>query len=286
MNLFGGTPDPLSLPLARDGELQIPDGQCFVMGILNATPDSFSDGGDLDDASVLDHRIRQMINDGADVLDVGGESTRPGHAPVDADKETARVVRVISAIRAMDSRIPISIDTQKAVVAGAALAAGADLVNDVSGLGQPAMGRLVSDAGCSVVLMRNESCHGDVVTSCRSQLQAAMVRAQTAGIQSGCIVLDPGLGFGDRPGADPEDNLALIDRIPDYAMGRPVLIGASRKRFVGAMMGGEPDPLNRVETSVELAVRAAKAGARLVRVHDVAETVTALADAGYHTPVA
>ncbi len=281
MSILGPVAEPRVLPLAHGGELVIPRGQCLVMGILNATPDSFSDGGELDTPLALEARIRQMLEEGADILDVGGESTRPGHEPVSAGEELTRVLPVIEAIRRINEQIPISIDTRKTRVARLALEAGASLVNDVSGLGEPGMGRLVADAGCSIVLMRSETCHGDVVTSTRSQLQAAMVRARTSGIPDHCLVLDPGLGFGERPGASVEDNLALIDRIADYNMGRLVLIGASRKRFAGAMIGGAPNPLDRVEASVKLAVRAAQAGASIVRVHDVQATVQALAASGF-----
>ena len=253
-----------------------PSDRCRVMGILNATPDSFSDGGELDDDAALDARIWAVLDEGADILDVGGESTRPGHDPVPADEETRRVVRVIRAVRRIDAEVPISIDTQKAAVARAALDAGASLVNDVSGLGDPDMAAVVRDAGCPVVLMRHKDLEGDIVAACRGELVGIVARARAAGIQDDRIILDPGLGFGARPGADPEDNLALVDRIADYAQGFPVLIGGSRKRFVGDMMG-EADPKHRLEGSLEVARRAVAAGAAIVRVHDVGATVRALA---------
>ncbi len=247
----------------------------LIMGILNATPDSFSDGGELADAAALDARIDALLGDGVDIFDIGGESTRPGHQQVSADEEIRRVVPVIEAIRARVPDAWISIDTQKARVARAALEAGADIVNDVSGLGEPAMGRLISDRGCSLIAMRRDDCHGDIIGSCRDQLRAIVVRAQSSGISTGQIILDPGLGFGERPGADPQDNMALIERVSDYAMARPVLIGASRKRFIGTITGIE-EPALRDAESARLARVAVDAGAAIVRVHNVAATRAAL----------
>lgn len=266
-------PEAVVLPLARGGHLVLD--RCRVMGILNATPDSFSDGGELEEAGAVEERVKAMLDAGVDVLDVGGESTRPGHEPVPADEEARRVVPVIHAIRRFDASVPVSIDTQKAPVARAALDAGADLVNDVSGLRDPNMASVVQEAGCAVVLMRNADLDGDIVTACRDELAVILDRAEAAGIPRDRTVLDPGLGFGKRPGPVVADNLALIDGVWGYALGRPVLIGASRKRFVGRWAGVEA-PKDRVGPSVELAVRAARAGASLVRVHDVAETVAAL----------
>lgn len=261
LGLQGGRERPLVHPL--------------VMGILNATPDSFSDGGSLDDARQRDDRIGAMLAAGADILDVGGESTRPGHEPVPPEEEIHRVVPVIEAVRRIDAGVPISIDTQKASVARAALRVGADFVNDVSGLGDPDMAGVVQEAGCSIVLMRREPLQGDPVEACRVRLEALTERAKAAGIGADRIILDPGLGFGDPPGPDPAANLALVDRIADYAMGHPVLVGASRKRFVGAI-AYEVEPARRVADSVAVAKRAVQAGAAIVRVHDVPETVAAL----------
>ncbi len=247
--------------------------RCLVMGILNATPDSFSDGGDLDEPDRRRARIKDLLAAGVDIFDIGGESTRPGFEEVGVDQEIARVLPVIRDIRA-SSDAWISIDTSKEPVAAAALDAGADFVNDVSGLGDQAMGRLVSNRGCSIVLMRHADCHGDIVEATRNQLQAHAVRARAAGISDGQIIIDPGLGFGERPGAHVDDNMALIDACG--RLGRhPVLIGASRKRFVGTLAGIQ-DPKGRDPVSVELAVRARDAGADILRVHDVAGTVAAL----------
>lgn len=249
------------------------------MGILNATPDSFSDGGDLQDPKVLKDRIRAMIQAGADILDVGGESTRPGHEEVPLLTELERVIPVIHAIRMQDKDVLVSIDTRKAGVADAALTAGANMVNDVSGFGDPDMPGVVKRRGCPVILMRNKDLDGDIVVACREELDDLVMKARRAGIPDGRVILDPGLGFGKRPGPSVEDNLALISGVADYAQGFQVLIGASRKRFVGAW-ADEPDVAKRDAASAELAVRAVRAGASIVRVHDVAATVAALKDAG------
>lgn len=259
----------------RDGRTRRID-RPLVMGILNATPDSFSDGGDLAHPVGLDARIGAMLQEGADILDVGGESTRPGHEPVPAEDERRRVVPVVRAVRTVDAQIPISIDTQKAAVAQAALDAGADLVNDVSGLADPRMGEVVRAAGCTIIAMRDQDLALPVVDGCRAELADVLRRTDQAGIDRDQVVLDPGLGFGDPPGGDPASNLALVDHVRDYDHGRPVLIGASRKRFIGTWMD-EPEPKRRVAGSVAVARRAVAAGAAIVRVHDVDPTVEALA---------
>jgi dihydropteroate synthase len=262
----------IDVPLVR-GRLRAD--RCLVMGILNATPNSFSDGGELARPHDLQTRIVAMIAAGADILDVGGESTRPGHEKVSAAQEMARGLPAIAAIRSADAEFPISIDTSKAEVAKAALAAGASLVNDVSGLGDPNMGKVVAAAGCAIVLMRHENIPGELVPGCRNELLQIMARAETAGIPAARMILDPGLGFGERPGASAAENMQLIDALADYSQGLPVLIGGSRKRFVGEMMG-ESDAKRRLSGSLEVALRARAAGAAIVRVHDVAETVAAL----------
>lgn len=267
--------DPL--PLAGGGVLTIPHIQ--VMGILNATPDSFSDGGEIDDPRVLEQRVESMLDVGVDIIDIGGESTRPGHDPVSADEELHRVLPVIGLVRHHDPGIPISVDTRKATVAEAALNAGASLVNDVSGLSDPDMAGVVRSLRCAYIAMRANDCVSPIVASCRRQLAFLVDRATKAGIPRSSIIVDPGLGFGTRPGASVEDNLALVDAATEYSLGRPVLIGASRKRFVGAI-SGEPDPKRRLTGSVAMAVRIAHAGAAIVRVHDVKETVEALIRVG------
>lgn len=266
---LGGT-----LPLARGRLLRID--RPLVMAILNATPDSFSDGGRLGTPQDVDEAIRKALGEGADILDVGGESTRPGHTPVPAQDEVRRILPVIASIRRIAPDAVVSIDTRKATVAAAALSAGADFVNDVSGLRDPEMPRVVREAGCALVWMRHADLAGaDVLAACRDQMAEGLRRAQAAGIPSGRVILDPGLGFGDPPGGDAHANLALLRGIALYAHGRPVLIGASRKRFVGALTG-QAEPSDRVAGSVAAAVEAVRAGAAIVRVHDVAATVTAL----------
>ena len=261
--------------LARGRKLSIQ--RPLVMAILNATPDSFSDGGELGDDAGIGRRIRAAVSEGADILDVGGESTRPGHVAVPADEELRRVLPVLAAIRRIAPRAVVSIDTRKAAVADAALEAGADFVNDVSGLGDPAMADVVRSAGCAVVLMRSGPLVGDPVDACGDQLAQLVRRAQTAGLSRDQLILDPGLGFGDPPGADAVANLALLRGVARYAQGLPVLIGASRKRFVGAL-SKEPVASRRVQGSVEAARQAVAAGASIVRVHDVAATVQAIRD--------
>lgn len=191
----------------------------------------------------------------------------------------------MSAIRRALPDAVVSVDTRKAAVADAALEAGADLVNDVSGLGDPAMADVVRRHGCAIVLMRNQPCAPPmpgqaldlqaVVEAARSQLAELLVAAQQAGIPEGAVVLDPGLGFGDPPGGDAGANVALLRNCAALSHGRPVLVGASRKRFIGRLTGVE-EPRQRVAGSVAAAVLAVESGAALVRVHDVAETAQAL----------
>jgi dihydropteroate synthase len=262
------------VPLARGRRLAID--RPLVMGILNATPDSFSDGGRLASPQAVDERIRRILADGADLLDVGGESTRPGHTPVAAAEEIRRVVPVIEAIRRLAPDAVVSIDTSKAAVAEAALAAGADLVNDVSALGDQGMAGVVREAGCAVVLMRHRPLRGtEVVAAAQAQLDALVISAVAQGIPEGAILVDPGLGFGDPPGGDVAANLALLRAGARLGGRRPVVVGASRKRFLGTMTG-EAVANRRVGASVAAAVLAVQGGADIVRVHDVKETVQAL----------
>ncbi|MGB0652916.1 MAG: dihydropteroate synthase [Thermoplasmatota archaeon] len=268
------------LPLAHGRSLAFD--HPLVMGILNVTPDSFSDGGRHDAPDSAAARAGQMLAEGADILDIGGESTRPGAAPVTAEDETARVVPAIDAIREAHPEAVISLDTSKAAVAAAGLAAGADLVNDVTGFGDPEMAGVVKEAGCAVVLMRDEDCPpGDLVAYHQRRFREMATKALGADIQREAIVLDPGLGFGKRPGADPVANGELVRRLPELTqVGYPVLVGASRKRFIGAATGVEAAD-QRVAGSVAAAVAAAVRGAAILRVHDVAPTVEALRMARY-----
>jgi len=257
----------------------------YVMGIVNVTPDSFSGdglfdgvgtgrGGDV--AAVAQARAFEAA--GADLIDVGGESTRPGHAPIDTATEIARVVPVIRAIAAAVS-IPISIDTSKATVAEAALAAGARVVNDVWALAaDPDLAGVVARAEVPVVLMNNRrgKTYTDLVPDVIADLAARVRFAEAAGVARSRIIVDPGIGF-DRTGAPDLDDLDLIDRLVELkVLGLPILIGPSRKRFIGRILAdtrGDAPPEERLEgTAAAVAVGIAR-GADIVRVHDVAPIV-------------
>jgi dihydropteroate synthase len=247
-----------------------------VMGIVNVTPDSFSDGGRFlapDDA--IAHGLR-LVAEGADLLDVGGESTRPGSDPVRADVELARVLPVIEALAAR-AGVPISIDTTKASVARAALAAGASMVNDVSAFrGDPDMAAVVAEAGVAVCLMhmlgrpktmQDDPRYDDVVSEVAAFLAERARAAEAAGVDRACICVDPGFGFGKTA----DHNLALLRRLDAIAaVGYPVLVGVSRKRFVGALARSERfDDAARVAGTVAANVAAFARGGWMFRVHDV-----------------
>jgi dihydropteroate synthase len=252
-----------------------------VMGIVNLTPDSFSDGGLLGDVeAALDH-ARAMVAAGAAMVDVGGESTRPGAAPVPEEEERARILPFV-ARAAAELGVPVSVDTRKAGVARAALAEGASVVNDVSALAfDPGMGEVVSSSGAGVVLMHMRgvpetmaalAAYEDVAAEVASELASAVERARRAGISDASVVLDPGLGFAKTPA----QSLELIARLePLHALGFPVLVGPSRKSFLGAVLGVPPD--RRVAGTVAACVVAYLGGARIFRVHDVEPVVQALA---------
>lgn len=253
-----------------------------VMGIVNATPDSFSDGGrHLAPEAALAH-ARRLVAEGADILDLGAESTRPGAAPVPAEVEIARLVPLIAALRA-EGAPPISVDTMKPRVARAAMAAGAAIWNDVTALRHaPDSLATAAELGCEVVLMhmqgepgtmQAEPRYDDVVAEVTDFLAARAEAAMAAGVARGRIWLDPGIGFGKHPTRHNLPLLARLDRI--VALGFPVLLGASRKRFIGAVDGGaEVD--QRLGGSLAAALHGASAGVAAVRVHDVRETVQAL----------
>jgi len=265
-----------------------------VMGIVNVTPDSFSDGGRyLDEGAALDH-ARRLIAEGADMLDVGGESTRPGAEPVDEAEEIARVTPLIAAIRA-ESDIAVSIDTMKPAVARAAIAAGATIWNDVTALGwSPEAPALAAEMGCGVVLMHMRGVprtmqaaprYGDVAAEVAAFLVARAEVAMAAGVARERLWLDPGIGFGKTAA----HNLILLAHLdPIVALGFPVLVGASRKGFIRTIDPSAERTDDRLGGSLAIALAAATAGAAIVRVHDVRETVQALAvqaaisDAGDH----
>ena len=257
-----------------------------VMGVLNVTPDSFSDGGRYADLDAAVRHGLQMHRDGAQLVDVGGESTRPGADRVDAETEAARVLPVIRELAAHG--VPMSIDTYRASVAAAALAAGVTVVNDVSGgLADPDMAKVVADAGCPWVLMhwrghakrmRDLANYTDVVTDVKAELSQRIADALAAGVAADRIVIDPGLGFAKRPA----DNWQLTARLPELlALGFPVLFAASRKSYLGALLAGpdgSPRPTaERAAATIATSVLAVAAGAWGVRVHDVRGTVDALA---------
>lgn len=253
------------------------------MGILNATPDSFSDGGRfLAREAALIH-ARRMIAEGADILDVGGESTRPNAAPVAEAQELDRVVPLIEAIRA-ESDVTLSVDTMKPAVARAAVAAGATIWNDVTALAHdPASPALAAELGCTVILMhmrgtpktmlRLTDYGDDVVGTVRDELQARADAAIAAGVELTRIWLDPGLGFAKTA----EQSLQLLARLDRLAATKfPILLGASRKSFIKAIDPDATEAADRLGGSIAAAIAAAEAGAHAVRVHDVKETVQAL----------
>lgn len=262
------------------------------MAILNTTPDSFSDGGQHDDPARALDAARAFIADGADMLDIGGESTRPGSARVPADEQIRRTLPVIRAIRDAGIDTPISIDTTLGAVAEAALDAGADAINDVSGGGEdPGLIGLASRRGCGLILMHRFApperdrysdrydtppFEGDVVTAVGQSLRRKAERAVEAGCDPGSIVLDPGLGFGKTV----EQNAELARRTADLvSLGFPILGAASRKSFVGRLEagGGEPGPpADRLGGSIAFSLVQLRSGVRLFRVHDVRAQTGAL----------
>ncbi len=256
-------------------------GRPNIMGILNVTPDSFSDGGRyLDPACALDQAMK-MVSDGADILDIGGESTRPGAKEVGIDEELARTVPVIEAIRAQ-SDVPISIDTRKAAVGKAALAAGASLVNDVAAFTfDPALADVTARARVPACVMhaqglpatmQNNPTYGDVVKDVSKALSGHVAFARSKGIALDQIVVDPGIGFGKTL----DHNVLLLRNLSAFhSLGCPILLGASRKKFIGTLTGAET-AADRVSGSVAVALHAVSQGAQIVRVHDVAETRQAL----------
>jgi dihydropteroate synthase len=241
----------------------------FVMGILNITPDSFSGDGLLGagtDAAV--QQARRMAEQGADILDIGGESTRPGHAAVGEDEELRRVVPVVAAIHAALPGLPISIDTTKPAVAEAALEAGAHLLNDVWGVAtDDALPRLAAATGAPIVLMHNraEPRYADLVPEVLADLERAIERALAVGVAWGGILVDPGFGFGKTV----EHNLELLRELGRLrGLGRPIVLGTSRKSTLGKVLGDLP-PADRLEATLATTALGIAAGADVVRVHDV-----------------
>ena len=250
------------------------------MGVVNVTPDSFSDGGlYLDPEAAIAHG-RELIEDGAEILDIGGESTRPGAQPVDEAEELARVVPVVEGLAGLDAEI--SIDTSKAAVAAAALGAGAGIVNDVTALrGDPEMASVCAEGGATVVLMhmlgdprtmQDDPRYEDVVDDVKAFLGERLEAAVAVGIAEGRVWLDPGIGFGKTAA----HNMELLRRLGELrALGRPLVVGTSRKSFIGKVDGSAAG--DRLGGTIASSVIAATEGAEVLRVHDVAEVRQALA---------
>ncbi len=261
----------------RTGELVLD--RTRVMGVLNVTPDSFSDGGLFFDPDAAVHRGLEMVDQGTDLIDVGGESTRPGSDPVPAEEEWRRVGPVIQTLgRKVD--VPLSIDTMKPEVARKAIQAGAAIVNDVSGMRDPAMVRTVAEAKSGVVVMhmrgnpktmQEHTEYADVLGEVIGFLADRMAALEAAGVASPDIAIDPGIGFGKSL----DHNLALMRGLGELAaLGHPVVVGLSRKSFIGNLGGGEKG--ERLPASLAAAALAVSRGAQVVRAHDVVETVRAM----------
>ncbi len=263
------------LPFADGGTL--PLGRVSrVMGVLNVTPDSFSDGGRHLDASAALEAVERMAEEGADLIDVGGESTRPGAEPVETQEEIRRVVPVVEAVKRR-IRLRVSVDTSKVEVARRAIGAGADLVNDVSGLSDPGMLPLLRETRTSVVIMhmrgtpgtmQDDTRYTDLMREVADFLGDAVRKAVGAGLPEDRILVDPGIGFGKSASGNRE----IPRRLPVLrGVGRPILIGASRKSFIGAVLGLSVS--ERLEGSLAAAALALWQGAHVIRAHDVAATV-------------
>ncbi len=290
------TPSRWTLKLPGGRRLPLGGGRPLVMGILNVTPDSFSDGGLWSDPPRAVDRALAMLDQGADMVDLGAESTRPGGGvygagarTVPADEEAARLLPVLAALRRATSA-PLSVDTRKGEVARRALALGADLINDVGALSDPDLGVAVAEAGCPLVLMHSRGelatmqrgiAFRDLLGDVRGELSAAAQRAVDTGVDAQQLILDPGLGFGKTY----QQDLALLRHLPALAeLGRPLLVGASRKSFLGTAArtvadsdGAIAPPTNRLPGSLAALAWAAAGRAAIVRVHDVVESVRFLA---------
>lgn len=255
----------------------------LVMGILNVTPDSFSDGGELALPEEALRRAEQMIEDGVDIIDIGGESTRPGSIRIDPDTELGRTLPVVKAITAR-FETPVSIDTTKALVAQAALDSGAEIVNDISGLRWDAdLAEIAARTGAGLVLMHSrgtfETMHSsppvaDIMAHAKSRLAGSIAKAKELGVSDEQIALDPGIGFG-KTFEQSLELLANLDRLIAEFAAYPMLVGASRKSFIGKILGDGP-PSQRLGGSIAAALAAVVRGAKILRVHDVRETVSAL----------
>jgi dihydropteroate synthase len=249
-----------------DSLTAVPYHRTVIMGILNVTPDSFSDGGQFSDVDSAVAHAMQLVNEGAELIDVGGESTRPGHTPVSPDEEFRRVVPVIEKLAPV-CPVPISIDTTKPAVAAAALAAGARILNDQHGLRDAALVETAIGAGAIVIAMHNAKspAFGDVMADLIAGLAQSLDRADELGLGRDRVIIDPGFGFGKSPG----QNLEVLRRLGELKrLGRPILIGTSRKSMIGKVLT-ETSPSERVEGTAATVALGIAFGADIVRVHDV-----------------
>ena len=263
----------------RDGRISLETP--LLVGILNVTPDSFSDGGAHLDPATAVERARRMVAEGAGMIDVGGESTRPGAVTVPASEEAERVIPVIRLLKS-ELAVPVSVDTRKAEVARGALDAGADAVNDVSALRDPEMAAVVAEAGAGLVLMhmrgtpatmQQAPAYDDVAAEVRDELAAAVEAAVAGGVGRERVVIDPGIGFAKNQ----DHNLDMLAHLGVlHSLGRPVMLGVSRKAFIGALLGGIP-PAGRAVGTAAACVVGLLAGVRIFRVHDVGVVREALA---------
>ncbi|PPC95099.1 MAG: dihydropteroate synthase [Methylotenera sp.] len=261
------------------GNYQLVLNRPYVMGIVNVTPDSFSDGGKYASIDLAVAHALQLVAEGADILDIGGESTRPGAMPVALEDELKRVIPVIQALKKV-CQVPLSIDTYKPEVMRQAIAAGADIVNDVNALQAPGALEIVADSNAGVCLMHMQGTphtmqqdpqYDDVVHEVKTFLEARLHAALAHGIAKERITLDPGFGFGKRT----VHNIALIQQLEQLtALGRPLLVGLSRKSVLGAITGN--DEQQRLYAGIAASVISAMKGAKILRVHDVKATVDAL----------
>lgn len=244
-----------------------------IYGILNVTPDSFSDGGKYFDADKASEHAFKMIEEGADVIDIGGMSTRPGFTDISPEEETNRVIPVIRSILDKDPSVVLSVDTFRASVAEASIKAGAKIINDITGLmGDPDMGSVIASNNVDAVLMRDG--FGDPSEDWKITLQRSVDKAAAAGIDDARIILDPGVGFTKTR----EQDMELIRAIPDIidSWGYPVLLGVSRKRITSEFYETPADAAERIGASLALGIEGARLGASILRVHDVKQTRAAL----------
>jgi dihydropteroate synthase len=274
------TPTPGPIELA--GRWWAFDGRPWILGIVNVTPDSFSDGGKANTTDAALRHALDLIEEGADWLDIGGESTRPGATPVSVDDECARVIPVIEALRRKAPTVPLSIDTSKAAVARLALEAGASLVNDVTALSDPLMAGVVAKANASACLMHMQGTprtmqvdprYDDVVHEVAESLSRSIARAVDAGVDRARLFIDPGIGFGKTV----EHNVTLLRHLDAFrVLGVPVLLGTSRKSFLGTLTGEKDASKRVVSSAVTVAVASVREQADVFRVHDVKATREAL----------